>query len=347
MICYPAGPEPNTRSSAIRVAFNDRRNSPKSAGDEETLHMSVKAFLITAIAGLSVSASALQAKELNSVGIIVGPLGNPFYVALAKGIETEVKKINPNAKITAVSNDYDLNKDVTAMDTFVASGADIIFLDAADSEAIAPAVKRAMAAGVTVVGVDAGAKGAPVNLTVDNSDAGRISCQYLADKLGHKGNVVIIDSVPMAAIAQRVQGCKAVFAQYPDIKILSSEERGDGSRDSGLKVMSALLTRFPDVDGVFTINDQMAIGANLAAKQLHRSIEITGIDGSPEAEEALKGDTMVIGTAAQSPFNVGAQSVKAGYELFQGQKPEKALVLIKPALVTRDDVGQYKGWKAN
>ena len=309
--------------------------------------MSVKAFLITAIAGLSVSASALQAKELNSVGIIVGPLGNPFYVALAKGIETEVKKINPNAKITAVSNDYDLNKDVTAMDTFVASGADIIFLDAADSEAIAPAVKRAMAAGVTVVGVDAGAKGAPVNLTVDNSDAGRISCQYLADKLGHKGNVVIIDSVPMAAIAQRVQGCKAVFAQYPDIKILSSEERGDGSRDSGLKVMSALLTRFPDVDGVFTINDQMAIGANLAAKQLHRSIEITGIDGSPEAEEALKGDTMVIGTAAQSPFNVGAQSVKAGYELFQGQKPEKALVLIKPALVTRDDVSQYKGWKAN
>jgi ribose transport system substrate-binding protein len=309
--------------------------------------MSVKTFLITAIAGLSVSASALQAKELNSVGIIVGPLGNPFYVALAKGIETEVKKINPNAKITAVSNDYDLNKDVTAVDTFVASGADIIFLDAADSEAIAPAVKRAMAAGVTVVGVDAGAKGAPVNLTVDNSEAGRISCQYLADKLGHKGNVVIIDSVPMAAIAQRVQGCKAVFAQYPDIKILSSEERGDGSRDSGLKVMSALLTRFPDVDGVFTINDQMAIGANLAAKQLHRSLEITGIDGSPEAEEALKGDTMVIGTAAQSPFNVGAQSVKAGYELFQGQKPEKDLVLIKPALVTRDDVGQYKGWKAN
>jgi ribose transport system substrate-binding protein len=330
------------------VVFDeDRRNSPKAAGNEETLHMSVKAFLTTAIATLLVSGPALQAKELNSVGIIVGPLGNPFYVALAKGIETEVKKINPNAKVTAVSNDYDLNKDVTAVETFVASGADIIFLDAADSEAIAPTVKKAMAAGVTVVGVDAGAKGAPINLTVDNTEAGRISCQYLADKLGHKGNVVIIDSVPMVAIAQRVQGCKAIFAQYPDIKILSSEERGDGSRDSGLKVMSALLTRFPDVDGVFTINDQMAIGANLAAKQLHRSIEITGIDGSPEAEEALKGDTMVIGTAAQSPFNVGAQSVKAGYELFQGQKPERDLVLIKPALVTRDTVGQYKGWKAN
>jgi ribose transport system substrate-binding protein len=309
--------------------------------------MSNKFSFIAAALALSVSASALEAKELKSVGVIVGPLGNPFYVALAKGIESEVKKVNPNAKVTAVSNDYDLNKDVTAVETFVASGTDIIFLDAADSVAIEPTVKKAIAAGVTVVGVDAGAKGAPVNLTVDNTAAGQIACDYLAEKLSHKGNVVIIDSVPMVAIAQRVDGCKAALAKYPDIKILSAEERGDGSRDSGLKVMQTLLTRFPDVNGVFSINDQMAMGADLAAKQLHRTIAITGIDGSPEAEEALKGDTMFVGTAAQSPFNVGAQSVKAGYDLFQGKKPEKDLILIAPTLVTRDSIGQYKGWKAN
>jgi ribose transport system substrate-binding protein len=302
---------------------------------------------IAATLVLSLSASALEAKELKSVGVIVGPLGNPFYVALAKGIDAEVKKINPNAKVTAVSNDYDLNKDVTAMETFIAAGTDIIFLDAADSEAIAPTVKKAIDAGVTVVGVDAGAKGAPVNLTVDNTAAGRIACQYLADKLDHKGNVVIIDSVPMVAIAQRVEGCKATLAKYPDVKILSADQRGDGSRDSGLKVMQTLLTRFPDVNGVFSINDQMAMGADLAAKQLHRTLAITGIDGSPEAEEALKTNTMFVGTAAQSPFNVGTESVKAGYDLFEGEKPEKDLILIAPTLVTRDDIADYKGWKAN
>ena len=56
---------------------------------------------------------------------------------------------------------------------------------------------------------------------------------------------------------------------------------------------------------------------------------------------------MFVGTAAQSPFNVGAQSVKAGYDLFQAKKPEKDLILIGPTLVTRDNIGQYKGWKAN
>jgi ribose transport system substrate-binding protein len=233
------------------------------------------------------------------------------------------------------------------METFIAAGTDIIFLDAADSEAIAPSVKKATDAGVLVVGVDAGAKGAPVNLTVDNTAAGQIACGYLAEKLGKKGNVVIIDSVPMVAIAQRVDGCKAALSAFPEITILSADQRGDGSRDSGLKVMQTLLTRFPDVNGVFSINDQMAIGANLAAKQLNRTLAITGIDGSPEAEEALKTDTMFVGTAAQSPFDVGSQSVKAGYELFQGKKLDNDLILIKPTLVTRDNIGDYKGWTAN
>ena len=295
----------------------------------------------------SLLAAGVQAKDLNSVGITLGPLGNPFYVALAKGMESEVKKINPNAKVTAISHDYDLNKEVTAIETLVAAGTDIIFVNAADSEAIEPTVKKAIAAGVTVVGVDAGAKGAMVNLTVDHTAAGRVACQYLADYLEHKGKVVIIDSVPMVAIAQRVEGCKEAIAQYPDMEVISSDQRGDGSRDSGLKVMQTLLTRFPEIDGVFSINDQMAIGADLAAKQLGRKVAITGIDGSPEAEEALKTDTMFVGSAAQSPFDVGAQSVRVGYDLFQGKKPESDVIYIIPTLVNRDNIGEYKGWTAN
>jgi ribose transport system substrate-binding protein len=297
---------------------------------------------------LTIGAATAQDKELKSVGIVVGPLGNPFYVALAKGMETEVRKIAPNAKVTAVSNDYDLNKDVTAVETFIAQGTDIIFLNPADSEAIEPSVKKALAAGVLVIGVDAGAKGAPVNLTVDHTEAGRVACQYLADYLGHKGNVVIIDSVPMVAIAQRVDGCKEIIAKYPDMEVISDDQRGDGSRDSGFKVMQTLLTRFPDIAGVFSINDQMAIGADLAAKQLGRQVAITGIDGSPEAEAALNDPTSnFVGSAAQSPFDVGAQSVRVGYDLFQGKELDTDLILIAPTIVNRENIAQYQGWTAN
>jgi len=302
----------------------------------------------TAMLVVALSTAGAQAKDLKSVGVTLGPLGNPFYVALAKGMETEVKKIAPDATVNVVSHDYDLNKEVTAIDTMIAAGTDIIFVNAADSEAIAPEVKKALDAGVTVIGVDAGAKGALVNLTVDHTAAGRVACQYLADYLQHKGNVVIIDSVPMVAIQQRVDGCKEAIAQYPDMAVISADQRGDGSRDSGLKVMQTLFTRFPDIQGVFSINDQMAMGADLAAQQLGRKVAITGIDGSPEAEAALKDPkSNFVGSAAQSPFNVGAQSVQVGAKIFQGEKPESEVILITPTIVNRDNIGEYKGWTAN
>ncbi|MEO8668607.1 MAG: substrate-binding domain-containing protein [Bauldia sp.] len=302
----------------------------------------------SAALALALSMSAASAKDLTYVGATLGPLGNPFYVALAKGIEGEVKKLAPNARVNIVSHDYDLNKEVTAIETMIADGAQLILVNAADSEAIAPTVKKALDAGVTVIGVDAGAKGALVNLTVDHTAAGRVACQYLADYLKHKGNIVIIDSVPMVAIQQRVDGCKEAIAQYPDMAVISADQRGDGSRDSGLKVMQTLFTRFPDIAGVFSINDQMAMGADLAAKQLGRKVAITGIDGSPEAEAALKDpDGNFVGSAAQSPFNVGAQAVQVGFKVFNGEKPEAPVILITPTIVNRDNIKDYMGWTAN
>ena len=113
----------------------------------------LKLLASTAVAlAMSVSLSSAQDKELKSVGVTLGPLGNPFYVALAKGMETEIAKLAPNAEVTVVSHDYDLNKEVTAVETFIAAGTDIIFINAADSEAIEPTVKTAAPGSIRSVG---------------------------------------------------------------------------------------------------------------------------------------------------------------------------------------------------
>ncbi|TCR72654.1 substrate-binding family protein [Rhizobium sp. BK376] len=70
------------------------------------------------------------AKGLNKIGISVGPFGNPFFVATIKGIGDSAKKINPNVQVTSVSADYDLNKQVSQIDSFIAAGVDIIMLRA-------------------------------------------------------------------------------------------------------------------------------------------------------------------------------------------------------------------------
>jgi ribose transport system substrate-binding protein len=299
-----------------------------------------------ALAALAIAPAS--AKELNKVGISVGLLGNPFFVATIKGIEDAAKKINPKVQVTSVSADYDLNKQVSQVDSFIAAGVDVIMLNAVDAKAIAPAVKKAQAAGVVVAAFDVSAPGADVTVMTNNVKAGEEACQYLVDHTGGKGNYVILNGPASSSILERVKGCKDVLKQHPDIKILSDDQNAEGSRDGGLKVFQSLLTRFDKVDAVFAINDPTAIGAQLAAKQLNRSeFTITSVDGAPDIEKELgSGTSLIKASASQDPYVMAGQSLQMAAEVLAGKKPAESVVLLDPKLITADNLKSYKGWTA-
>jgi len=306
--------------------------------------MMFKTLLLAGIA-LAVAVAPADARDLKSIGITVGSLGNPFFGTIGKGATEAAQAINPQVKIQIVSSDYDLNKQFTQIDNFIAAGVDLILVNAADPRAIAPAIKRAQAAGVTVIGVDVAAAGADATVQTNNTQAGEIACQFMADAIGRKGNVVIQNGPQVSAVIDRVNGCKKVLAGFPDIKLLSSDQDGKGSRDGGLNVMQGYLTRFPSIQGLFTINDPQAIGADLAAKQLNRTgIVIASVDGAPDIVAALKGPTQVQASASQDPFAMGKLAVQTGYDVMNGKKPENPMILMPSQLVTRDNVGSYQGW---
>jgi ABC-type sugar transport system, periplasmic component len=304
--------------------------------------------LLCGAALASMMAGSAMAKDLNSIGISVGLLGNPFFVATIKGIEDRAKEINPDVKITSVSADYDLNKQVSQIDSFIAAGVDIIMLNAVDASAIAPAVKKAQDAGIVVAAFDVSAPGADVTVMTNNVKAGEIACQYIVDELNGEGNVIIINGPQSSSIIDRVKGCKSVFEQHPGINILSDDQNGQASREGGLDVMQGLLTRFDDVDAVFAINDPTAIGAELAARQLNRTdFFITAVDGAPDIEQALKtGTSMIKASASQDPYVMAGQALELGYKVLQGEKPEQDTVLLDPQLITAENVNEYKGWTA-
>ncbi|MBD0415102.1 ABC transporter substrate-binding protein [Oryzicola mucosus] len=305
-----------------------------------------KLLIGTAVAALL--AAPASAKDLEKIGISVGLLGNPFFVATIKGIEDAAKKINPNVQVTSVSADYDLNKQVSQIDSFIAAGVDIIMLNAVDAKAIAPAVKKAQDAGVVVAAFDVSAPGADVTVMTNNVKAGEEACKYIVDKLGGKGDVVIINGPASSSILDRVQGCKDALAKAPDIKILSDDQNGQGSREGGLAVMQGLLTRFDKIDAVFAINDPTGIGAELAAKQLNRSeFFITAVDGAPDIEKSLaSGTSMIKASASQDPYTMAGQALQLGVDVLNGKKPAEATVLLDPQLITAENVKDYKGWTA-
>ena len=309
-----------------------------------------KSALLAATAALALTAfvaAPASAAELKSIGVTVGSLGNPFFVQVVKGAEAKAKQIaGGNVTVTAVSADYDLNKQSTQIDNFIASGVDLVLVNAADPVAIEPAMVRLKAAGIVAVAVDVEAKGAAATVTTNNIEAGQKACQYIVDKLNGTGEVAIMNGPPVSSVIDRVTGCKQTFAKAPGIKVVSDNQNGKGSREGGLEVMIGLLTANDDIDAVFTINDPQAIGADLAAKQLNfTDIIITSVDGAPDIEGALKQQgNLIQASAAQDPFAMAQKAVEVGYGILQGKAPTEKVTLIPTELVTRDNVNQYKGW---
>lgn len=302
-------------------------------------------FPVIALAALM--SHTVQARELKALGISMGSLGNPYFVTLADGATARAKELNPGVKVTSVSADYDLSKQFSQIDNFISSKVDLILINAVDPSAMASAIKKARDAGIVVVAVDVDAKGVNATVQTDNVEAGKLACQYLVDKLSGKGNVIIQNGPQVTAVTDRVKGCKAALAAAPDIKVLSDDQDGKGSREGGLNVMQGYLTRFPKIDGLFAINDPQAIGSDLAAKQLKRSgIIITSVDGAPDIENALKTDSQIQASSSQDPWAMAQTAVNVGNDILNDKAPAQAVTLLTPKLITRDNIGTYSGWSS-
>jgi ribose transport system substrate-binding protein len=299
------------------------------------------------LASLVTTPTFAATKKLESVALTVGDLGNPFFVQIAHGAETQAKQINEKVKFTALSSGYDVNTQTNQIDNFISSNVNLILLGAADSKGIAPAVMRAKQAGVTVVAVDVGAEGGvDATVTSNNKQAGTKDGAYVAERLKGKGQIVVVNGPPVTAVTDRVDGFLEEIKKHPDLKIISQDQNAGGSRDGGLRVMSDLLTAFPKIDAVFAINDPTAIGCDLAAKQAQRKdFFIVGVDGSPDIVPFLKDPaSLVAATAAQDPFLMAEEAVKIGSEIMGGKKPKEELTLIPVGLITKENVERYAGW---
>src|SRR5258708_35884971 len=152
------------------------------------------------------------------------------------------------------------------MEHFIARGVHFSTLNPGDPKAISPEIKKAQAAGIPVIAVDTVADGADAAVTTDNVQAGTIAGQYIADRLKGKGSVIIENGPQVSSVIDRVAGVKQVLANYPEIKILSEDQDGKGSRDGGLIVAQGYRTRFPSVCGSFTINYPRAFVTSLVAQ---------------------------------------------------------------------------------
>jgi len=276
--------------------------------------MKMKSKFLMATAALALMAAPALAQEKLKIGMTFQELNNPYFVSMQEALKEAAASIGADVVVTDAG--HDVAKQISDVEDMLQQKIDILLLNPTDSSGIEAAVHAAKAAGVIVVAVDANANG-PVDTFVGskNRDAGYMSCKHLGEAVGGKGEVAILDGIPVVPILQRVEGCKAALAEFKDIKLVDTQN-GRQDRSVALGVVENMIQSHPNLVGIFSVNDGGAMGALSAIQGSGKDIKLTSVDGAPEAVKAIADGTPFIETTAQFPRD----QVRVGLAMALAQK---------------------------
>ena len=263
---------------------------------------SLNAVLLATAASCALALGA-QAATPVKIGMTFQELNNPYFVTMQKALRDAAATMGATVVVTDAH--HDVSKQISDVEDMLQQKIDILLVNPTDSTGIQSAVESAHAAGAVVVAVDANASG-PVDSFVGskNFDAGQIACEYLGKAIGGKGEVAILDGIPVVPILERVRGCKAALAKFPDVKLVDTQN-GKQERDTALTVTENMIQAHPGLKGIFSVNDGGSMGVLSAIDSSGKDIKLTSVDGAPEAVQAIaKSGSKFIETSAQYPADM-------------------------------------------
>jgi ribose transport system substrate-binding protein len=267
------------------------------------------------------------------IAVIPKASTHEFWKSVHAGAENAAKELG-NVEILwkAPAHDDDRAEQINLVQDFVTRGVDGICLAPIDSQALIGVAKEAKQAGIPVVIFDSGL-GDP-NLYVsyvatDNENGGRLAAREMGKRLNGNGNIILLRYSPGSESTEmRERGFLETIAQeFPNIKILSSDQYGGTSEQSALDKGQELLLKYgKDVNGIFAVNETSATGMLRALEEagLAKKIVYLGFDSSDRMVKALH-DGNIQGVVLQDPVNMGYQSVKALVAHLKNQQVENRI----------------------
>ena len=175
----------------------------------------------------------------------------------------------------------------------------------------------------------------------NNPGMGKIAAEYLINKLGGKGNIVVLRGLPTVIDNQRFDTFVGLIKDT-QIKVLDSKY-ANWNRDDGFKVMQDFLTRFPKIDAVWAQDDDIALGVLDALRQAKRENEmfVVGGGGMKEVIKRVQNkDTLVPVDIVYSPSMI-SNAIELTALHFIAKLPVNGTYILDSPLVTPDNASQY------
>ncbi len=302
----------------------------------------------TALALSMLLASGFAAAADLKIGVTMSAFDDTFLTYLREDMDKQAKSYPKGDGVQLQFEDAraDVVKQLSQVENFISQKVDAIIVNPVDTASTANIIKAATAAKIPLVFVnrrpDSPTLAPGVAAVVsDDVEAGKLQMQYIAEKLGGKGNIVILlGDLANNSTTNRTKGVKEVLTKYPGIKI-EQEQTGIWLRDKGMTLVNDWLTQGRDFDAVLANNDEMAIGASMALKSAgKKGVLIAGVDGTPDGLNAItKGDMTV--SAFQDAKGQADKSVDTARKMAKNE-PIEQNVVIPFQLITPDNVKDFK-----
>lgn len=290
-----------------------------------------KLVLLLAVAGLFVLPFSALSAEKPVVGLVMKSLANEFFKTMEEGARKFAADDGTFELIpVGMNSETDIDTQISAMENFIAKKVNLIVLAPADSVGLVPSVKKAIDAGIPVVNFDVTLdkkaivdNGLPADFLFvgpDNAEGAEMVGDFLAAKLGDGAKVIIIEGNPGADNAkQRKEGFMKSVEKHK-LNLLASNTAHWETEEANT-LMTNLLTKFPDVQGVMCANDSMAVGAVKAieAAGLIGKIQVVGFDNIGACQQLIKEGKM-LATIDQFGPEMAANAIKVGFRIVGGEK---------------------------
>jgi len=268
--------------------------------------------------------------------------------AWSQGIK-EVLDTQQIVKYDLESGQGKVDVQISLMDTAITQGVDAIFLQPVDSVAVGPSIKKAKDAGIPVITLNIDSTEAHAAHVEMNHFFGAIALgQKMGELMGGKGNVVVLNAPPGISIRdQRTNGFKKGLEKYPNIKVIA-DENAEWDRKIAQDVLSALMVANKDINGVYGVNDEMALGAVdvIKSSNLLGKVVIFGNDGEKAALDSIEAGELT-GTQYTDVFQQGRFAASVATVLATGgvnaqSFQDQSHLLMPFFILTKDNVKQIQ-----
>ena len=301
-------------------------------------------ILLTAAMGVSVLAagtvtvSAAEKKDKYVIGMSQCNLGEPWRVAMNDQIAMAAEK-HPEFEVIFADAAQDNSKQIADIENFVQMGVDLIITSPNEATPLTNAVSAAYDAGIPVILLDRKIDGDKYTqfIGADNVDMGRIAGEYIADTLLPDGGKVceIKGLEGTSGGIDRDNGFREGIKKNDKIEIVAVNN-ADWLREKAITVAEEMLQTNDEIDLFLALNDPMAEGAYIAAKNAKREKDIlfVGFDGLPTPDGGIR--SVMDGRLSMTQVypTGGAEAIESAYQLLvEGKELDKTLTLTSEIVV--------------